>query len=174
MLLKKLRMKKKIILPGDKMIKPVLILGNDALYQKSMPVEQNEDITDIIADLQDTLADCRRNNMLALTAPQIGIKKRIIYMCIDEPIIFINPQLVFPIPDMQEVWTRSLSLPGLSVKVRRYEQCNIHFTDINGKKQIFYLQGKLASLMQQKYDYLEGILSTMRAVDSRAFSLIQF
>lgn len=155
------------------MIKPVLILGNDDLYQKSLPVGSTEDITNIAADLQDTLAACRTQNIMALTAPQIGIKKRIIYMHIDEPIIFINPQLVFPMPMLQEVWTKSQSMPGLSVKVRRYEQCNVHFMDINGQKQIFYLQGELASLMQQKYDYLEGILATMRAIDSRSFKLIQ-
>ena len=155
------------------MIKPVLILGDNALYQKSLPVEKSEDITDIIVDLQDTLAACRNQNMMALTAPQIGIKKRIIYMNIDEPIVFINPQLIYPMPMLQENLTKSISLPGLSVRVRRYEQCNVHITDINGKNKIFYLQGKLASLIQQKYDYLEGILPTMRAVDSRAFSLIQ-
>ncbi|MDQ0202894.1 peptide deformylase [Pectinatus haikarae] len=155
------------------MVKPILLLGSSDLYDISRPVTETENIKSLIEDLHDTLQDWRQKNNAgrAIAAPQIGIKKRVIYMNIDEPIIFINPRLEFPTPKMMEIWDDCMSLPGLYVKVRRYEQCNIHFTDIEGNKKNFYLQGSLSELIQHEYDHLEGVLATMRAIDSKSFRM---
>lgn len=157
------------------MIKPILLLGDEALYDTSLPVDEGENIEELIADLHDTLLDWREKNHAgrAIAAPQIGAMKRVIYMHIDEPVVFINPRLEFPTAEMIELWDDCMSLPGLYVKVRRYNECRVHFTDMNGKKQTFYLQGSLSELIQHEYDHLEGILATMRAIDMKSFSLIK-
>ncbi len=157
------------------MIKPILLLGNEALYDTSLPVADGEDIKGLVEDLHDTLLDWREKNHAgrAIAAPQIGVMKRVIYMHIDEPVVFINPRLEFPTAEMIELWDDCMSLPGLYVKVRRYNECRVHFTDMNGEKQTFYLQGSLSELIQHEYDHLEGILATMRAMDMKAFSLIK-
>lgn len=155
------------------MIRPILLLGSHNLYDVSVPVSKDEDIGQIVEDLRDTLLDWRsRNNAgRAIAAPQIGIGKRIIYVEIDEPLVFVNPRLEFPTAKMMEVWDDCMSLPGLYVKVRRYEQCNVYFTDMDGNEKVFYLQGSMAELMQHEYDHLEGVLATMRAMDCKAFRM---
>ena len=65
-------------------IRKILQLGNPALYEKSDPVLANEmkSLAEVINDLHDTLLDIRERCGIgrAIAAPQIGIKKRIIYM----------------------------------------------------------------------------------------------
>ncbi|WP_196591125.1 peptide deformylase [Pectinatus frisingensis] len=155
------------------MIKKLLLLGNTDLYEASQPVMASEDITGIVTDLHDTLFDWREKHHAgrAIAAPQIGVRKRIIYMYIDEPVVFINPRLEFPTPEMIELWDDCMSLPGLYVKVRRYAQCRVYFTDMQGEAKVFYLQGSMSELLQHEYDHLEGVLATMRAIDNKSFSL---
>ena len=39
----------------------------------------------------------------AIAAPQIGVPKRLIYMYIDRPVVFLNPTLEFPDPERMEL-----------------------------------------------------------------------
>lgn len=65
------------------MIRKILLLGNENLYQKSVPVEKGENITEIINDLHDTLINFRNTYHAgrAIAAPQIGVKKEY-FICI--------------------------------------------------------------------------------------------
>src|SRR5690349_7955621 len=105
------------------MIKKILLLGNDALYKKSLPVEKEEmtSIKETVSDLHDTLIDFRKkyNAGRAIAAPQIGVFKRLIYMYIDKPIVFINPILKFDNKEIMEIMDDCMSFPNLLVKVKR-------------------------------------------------------
>ena len=152
------------------MIKEVLLLGNEELYQTSEPIETGTDITNIIDDLHDTLIDFRERHQAgrAIAAPQIGVNKRVLYMYIDTPIVFINPVLEFPDNEKMEVTDDCMSFPGLYVKVRRYKRCCIKYYDQHWQKQELSLEGDLAELLQHEYDHLDGILATMRAIDDKS------
>lgn len=158
-------------------IKKILLLGNPKLYEKSLPVKKAElsKIKKIIKDLHDTLFDFRKkyNAGRAISAPQINVFKRIIYMYIDNPVVFINPELEFRGKEKFELWDDCMSFPGLLVKVRRYKNCKIKYRDLNWNEYEENLSGNLSELLQHEYDHLNGILATQRAIDKKSFKIMK-
>lgn len=155
------------------MIRPILLLGNPQLYAISEPVLENEvpSLMTSVTDLHDTLMAFRETYGAgrAIAAPQIGVKKRLIYMHIGQPTILFNPVLHFPDTDMMEVLDDCMSFPKLYVKVDRYKRVVVTYQDENWQPQTLALEGDLAELIQHEYDHLDGILATMRAKDKYAF-----
>jgi peptide deformylase len=95
--------------------------------------------------------------------------KRLIYMNIDEPVAFINPELTNLSEEMFELWDDCMSFPNLLVKVKRHASITMNYLDKNFQPQTRSLEGALSELLQHEYDHLDGILCTMRAVDDKAF-----
>lgn len=157
------------------MLKEILLLGNDALYKKSLPFEKEELdlIKETVLDLHDTLIDFRKkyNAGRAIAAPQIGVFKRLIYMYINKPIVFINPILKFDDNEIMEVMDDCMSFPNLLVKVNRYKECTVIYKDIDFIDRTIKFEGDLSELIQHEYDHLDGILATMRAIDNKSFYL---
>ena len=157
------------------MIKEILLLGNENLYRESELINSEEllFIKDVVNDLHDTLIDFRNKYGVgrAIVAPQIGVKKRLIYMFIDEPTIFINPILEFHDDEMIELLDDCMSFPNLLVKVKRYKKCTIKYKDLEFNDQEMFLEGDLSELLQHEYDHLDGILAVMRAVDNKSLHI---
>ena len=154
------------------MVKEILLLGNPKLYEKSEPVLYGEIglVKDIVNDLHDTLMDYRNKYGMgrAISAPQIGVQKRVIYMHITEPVVFVNPEIDLIGPALFELKDDCLSFPGLFVKVRRYKRSFIKYKDINWNDCEMELANDMSELLQHEMDHLNGILATMRAVDSKS------
>ena len=155
------------------MKREILLLGNEELYQISEPVKPDEieTLKSVVQDLHDTLVDFREKYHAgrAIAAPQIGVKKRLLYMFIDKPVVFINPVLEFPDNEMMEVLDDCMSFPNLLVKVMRHKRCRIKYLDMDWKEQVMSLEGDLSELLQHEFDHLDGILATMRAIDNKPF-----
>jgi peptide deformylase len=155
------------------MIKPILLLGNQKLYKKSIEISNSEleDIKIIVNDLHDTLMNFRKtyNAGRAIAAPQIGIQKRLLYMHINKPVVFINPIIKFVDNELMDVLDDCMSFPNLLVKVKRHKSCIIEYKDINWNECSMNLEGDLSELLQHEYDHLDGILATMRAIDNKSF-----
>ncbi|WP_250227630.1 peptide deformylase [Anaeropeptidivorans aminofermentans] len=159
------------------MIREILKLGNPQLYEPSEEIVEEDFgfLPEWIEDLHDTLMDYRKKYGAgrAVAAPQIGIKKRLLYMFLDKPYVFINPVMRFPDNEKYILLDDCMSFPGLIVKVERYKRADISYLDENLKPQTMHLEGDLSELLQHEYDHLNGILSTMRAVDNKSFYLEQ-
>ena len=157
------------------MIREVLLLGNPKLYDVSQMVKQDElhKLKEVVDDLHDTLMDFKKKYGAgrAIAAPQIGVMKRLIYMYIDSPVVFINPALTDKSKDMMLVWDDCLCFPDLLVKVERHKSCSIAYLDMHWKEQKMRLEGDLSELLQHEYDHLDGILAVSRAVDEQSFAL---
>ena len=155
------------------MKREILLLGNEKLYQISEPVKPDEieTLKSVVQDLHDTLMDFREKYHVgrAIAAPQIGVKKRFLYMFIDKPVVFMNPVLEFPDNEMMEVLDDCMSFPNLLVKVMRHKRCRIKYLDLDWKEQVMSLEGDLSELLQHEFDHLDGILATMRAIDNKSF-----
>lgn len=155
------------------MINEILLLGNKALYEVCANVEKEETVSlkSVIGDLHDTLMDYRNRYGAgrAIAAPQIGIMKRMIYMYVDHPVVFINPVLEYHDDEKMKVLDDCMSFPGLYVYVMRHRRCTIKYFDIDWKECAIELEGDLSELMQHEYDHLDGILATMRAIDNQSF-----
>lgn len=158
------------------MVRNILLLGDPRLYETSELLTESElpEIKAVIEDLHDTLIDFQSKYHAgrAIAAPQIGIKKRLLYLYIDHPVVFINPVLSFPGADTMELMDNCMSFPRLYVKVKRYQECVIRYRDLNWNECEMHLSGDLSELLQHEYDHLDGILATMRAVDLKSFSFL--
>jgi peptide deformylase len=156
-------------------VKEILLLGNPKLYEVCQNIKKEEltEVNPIIEDLHDTLMEFRKkhNAGRAIAAPQIGYMKRLVYMNIDEPVIFINPILDVLSADMFELWDDCMSFPELIVKVKRHKKCHISFKNMNWENQSMSLEGSLSELLQHEVDHLNGILAISRAVDNKSLAL---
>jgi peptide deformylase len=156
-----------------KTINDLLLLGDPRLYHVCEPVQQNELplVKEWVSDLHLVMVQIRERYHFgrAIAASQLGIMKRLIYMNIDKPIIFINPELHDLSEEKFELWDDCMSFPNLLVKVSRHRSLTIKYLDENWQPQQWEMTDNLSELLQHEYDHLEGILCTMRAVDEKAF-----
>ena len=156
-------------------IRDILLLGNPRLYEVSEAIQEEDlkHLPAVVSDLHDTLLEFRRKHGAgrAIAACQIGFAKRLIYMFIDRPVVFVNPSLENRSEEMMEVWDDCMCFPDLLVKVMRHKSCTIRFRDMSFKEQTMKLEGDLSELLQHEYDHLDGILAVSRAMDGRSFAL---
>jgi len=156
-------------------IREILLLGNPKLYEVSEAVKEDDlkDLPSVVSDLHDTLLGFRKKYGAgrAIAACQIGFGKRLIYMFIDRPVVFINPVLENRSKEMIEVWDDCMCFPDLLVKVMRHKRCTIRFRDLSFKEHSMKLEDDLSELLQHEYDHLDGILAVSRAIDGRSFAL---
>lgn len=156
-----------------KTLADLLQLGHPLLYEVCEPVSETELplVAEWVADLHQVMQEIRAkyNFGRAIAAPQLGIMKRLIYMNIDKPVVFINPELSDLSEEMMELWDDCMSFPNLLVKVKRHQALTITYLDENWQKQVWRMTDDLSELLQHEYDHLEGILCTMRAIDNKSF-----
>jgi peptide deformylase len=153
----------------------ILLLGNPQLYKVSEEIDKSElaSLQPIIQDLHDTMMNYRAQYKAgrAIAAPQIGIMKRLIYMHIDKPTVFINPVLKNLSDDMIELWDDCMSFPDLLVRVVRHRSCTIEYRDENWTHHALDVVDDLSELLQHEYDHLNGILAVSRAIDGHSYAL---
>lgn len=156
-----------------KSLSDMLLLGDQRLYETCAPVTRAELplVTDWVADLHQVMQEIRAKYHFgrAIAAPQLGIMKRLVYMNIDKPVVFINPILTNLSEDMFEIWDDCMSFPNLLVKVKRHKSLIINYLDENWQSQSWKMEDDLAELLQHECDHLDGILCTMRAIDNQSF-----
>jgi N-formylmethionyl-tRNA deformylase len=159
------------------MVKEILKLGNPQLYEISEEITADDIpmLSSWVSDLHDTLLDYRKTYGAgrAIAAPQIGIRKRLLYMLTDKEYVFINPTMSFPDDELMEVLDDCMSFPGLCVNVMRHKRAVLTYTDIDGTEKKMELEGDYSELLQHEYDHLDGILATMRAKDNKSLFLMQ-
>ena len=155
------------------MERPILLLGDPQLYEISAEVtrEELEELRPVFTDMFDCIKGIRRDLGFgrAIAAPQIGIKKRLICMLTDKPYVIINPELEFVGDEMMELMDDCMSFPKLLVRVRRHRHCILRYLDENWMPQEMRMDDDMSELIQHEYDHLNGILATMRAIDSKSF-----
>jgi len=154
------------------MVKEILMLGNPQLYEVCEEVRREElaQLPALREDLRDTLLAFREKYGAgrAIAAPQIGVRKRVIFRMLDTPILFVNPVLEFPDGEQYEVLDDCMSFPGLYVRVLRHKRVVVHYRDEAWNERRLALEGDMAELIQHEYDHLDGILATMRAIDDKS------
>lgn len=156
-----------------KNLSDLLLLGDLRLYETCEPVREDELplVVGWVADLHHVMQEIRAryNFGRAIAAPQLGIMKRLIYMNIDRPVVFINPELTDLSDELFEVWDDCMSLPNLLVRLQRHKSITVNYTDEQWQPQQWHMTGDLSELLQHEYDHLNGILCTMRAIDGQSF-----
>ena len=151
----------------------ILLLGDENLYDVSREVRREElpEILRLREDMKDTVLAYREKYGVgrAIAAPQIGVKKRVIFRLLDTETLFINPVLEFPDEELYEVMDDCMSFPGLLVKALRHRRAVIRYKDEDWNDRELHLEGDMSELLQHEYDHLDGILAVMRAKDHKSF-----
>ncbi|MBB3054555.1 peptide deformylase [Mucilaginibacter gotjawali] len=156
-----------------KSLNDLLLLGDPRLYETCQPVLKTDLplLKDWVADLENVMQQIRLkyNFGRAIAAPQLGIMKRLVYMHIDRPVIFINPEFTDLSGELFELWDDCMSFPNLLVKVKRHRSLTINYLDEHWTPQSWKMEGDLSELLQHEVDHLNGVLCTMRAIDEKSF-----
>ena len=156
-------------------VREILLLGHPALYERCQPVRRDEvdALRPTVQDLHDTLMDFRARYGAgrAIAAPQIGVMKRLVYMHIDAPVVFLNPVLDEKSEERIELWDDCMSFPDLLVRVQRHRSCRITYRDLDWREHREVLRDDLSELLQHECDHLDGVLAVARAVGPQAFAL---
>lgn len=156
-----------------KNLSDLLLLGDPRLYQTCEPVLKEELplVKEWVAELANVMREVRAKYGFgrAIAAPQLGIMKRLIYMNIEKPVVFINPKLTDLSQNLFELWDDCMSFPNLLVKVKRHCSLTIDYLDEKWQPQTWQTEGALSELLQHECDHLDGILCTMRAIDDKSF-----
>lgn len=154
-------------------LKDIRQLGDPILYETSARVFRNElsTIPKLVELLHESMMEFRKIYRAgrAIAAPQLGVLKRVIYMNIDKPLVFINPEIVFKSGEMIELWDDCMCFPNLLVRVKRYKSIRVVYTDMDWKENTSDFSDDLSELFQHEYDHLDGILATQKAIDTKSF-----
>jgi peptide deformylase len=138
----------------------VLRFPDERLRTKATQViEVNDNIKAIVSDMFDTMYD---ENGVGLAATQVDIHQQIVVMDVSEnkenPLVFINPEIIEKSSDTLVNEEGCLSVPGCYAKVDRHTKVTVKALDIDGKE--FTLEGEelLAICIQHELDHLQGVL----------------
>jgi len=113
-----------------------------------------KNITDFIRNLYYTM---KRNNAIGISAPAVGVNKRIIVINISEPIILINPIIITASKEMEEFEESSLAYSGFFADVKRHERIMVAYKNENDEARSLDCTGILAATIQHEIDCLNGV-----------------
>jgi peptide deformylase len=156
--------------------RPILELGNPALWQASGAVETPASVRGLIEDLSDTLAAFREAHGFGrgIAAPQLGVHARVIFIRMPGGFTgpLINPRIEWSSAEQMELWDDCFSLPGLMVRVARAARIEVSYLDEHGSARTIRTDGDgggaFSELLQHEIDHLDGILAVQRAISPQA------
>lgn len=135
----------------------------DVLMQRADEVTVfDETLRALVEKMKDIMAT---HKGIGLAAPQVGVSLRVFVASLEgtsqDAKVYINPKLTLSGP-METNEEGCLSFPGMYVKVRRNQDCQITAQDVEGREFTENAEGLLSRCLQHEYDHLEGILLTHR------------
>lgn len=134
----------------------MLVTNLSELKRKSLPIETEEEMTEVYGSLLKEYAKIKNPNKVGLAAPQIGILKQMSLIEYgDTKLILVNPVIVEK-DDKVQFNEACLSLPGIGVLTDRYNLISLEngFGELRSRKVI---EGFLAVVVQHEVDHLNGI-----------------
>ncbi len=144
------------------MIKEILTIpkDNEALRQKSQSVTTfDQSVSQVVTDLTDTMEAQTDPVGLGLSAPQIGIFKRIFVARIRNKIkSFVNPVILKFSKNEANIMEGCFSVPDLYGHVIRPAEIDVKSQNIHGKTQQTHYKGMASRIIQHELDHLDGIL----------------
>lgn len=158
-------------------IKAITIADNEQYLRRiSQPVDlKDEKLNDDIIILEEF---CKKNEVMAMAAIQLGIPKRLVYLkntnldiinkiqadCAsddennyNEARVLINPFIVSK-EGITEYWEACASCLDNLGLVKRPYQINVEYYDINGNKHYDIFEGFESTVLSHEIDHLDGIL----------------
>jgi peptide deformylase len=136
----------------------ILRYPDPRLHTVAKPVAQvDERIRTLVADMLQTMY---ANDGVGLAATQVDVHERVIVMDTsekrDQPVVLINPELVWASEEMAVVEEGCLSVPQIYDKVERHANVRVHALDRDGQPFEMDAEGLSAVCVQHEMDHLRG------------------
>lgn len=161
------------------MIKKIITIPDPILHQKAkeVPVSGSgldKKTSDLIKDLRETLRVQVNPRGIGISAPQIGVSKRVLLMKQGNKVLtIINPKILHTSKEtLSRVLDKKnhfmegcLSVPGYWAIVNRPYKIKVEFYDLSAIKTEMEFENKEASLFLHEFDHLDGILFIDRALE---------
>jgi peptide deformylase len=114
-------------------------------------------VRQLAADMFDTMYEAAG---IGLAATQVNVHERLIVIDIsedhDQPLVLINPEIVWYSPEKRIGDEGCLSVPGIYDGVERSTAVKVQAMDLDGKLQTHSAEGMLAVCIQHEMDHLLG------------------
>jgi peptide deformylase len=147
-------------------VRPIVLYASapEMLRRRSDPVGKGlADVRGLAADLVDTLRD--HGDGVGLAAPQIGVHKRVIVVCLGasaegrkgSPQAVIDPVIVEAARELPD-FDGCLSFPGFFGETIRPHSIRLRGMDQRGRGLLWTLEGFDAVVVHHEVDHLEGVL----------------
>jgi peptide deformylase len=138
----------------------VLRFPDPRLRTKAQPLTDITNATAIIID--DMLVTMYEEKGVGLAATQVDIHQRIVVMDTsennDQPLVFINPEIIATSDEISINEEGCLSVPGTYAKVDRHNTCTVKALDRHGKEFTLNVTELQSICIQHEIDHLNGIL----------------
>jgi len=137
---------------------PILCYPDPRLHTVAKPVQAvDARIRQLVADMLETMYDA---NGIGLAATQVDTHERVVVIDVSEernqPMVLINPEIVWASEDKQINDEGCLSVPGIYDGVERSSAVRVSALDENGDSRTIEAEGLLAVCIQHEMDHLLG------------------
>ena len=110
--------------------------------------------------IEDMLATMYEADGIGLAATQVDVHERLVVIDVsegrDQPLVFINPEILWASDEKQVNDEGCLSVPGIYDGVERSSSVKVQALDKLGKLQVHEADGLLAVCIQHEMDHLLG------------------
>ena len=136
----------------------ILRYPDPRLHTVARPVAQvTPELQPLIDDMLATMYDA---SGIGLAATQVDVHQRLIVIDVseerDQPLVLINPELVWDSPERHKGEEGCLSVPGIYDGVERADAVRVRALDRHGRPQTIEAEGLLAVCIQHEMDHLMG------------------
>ena len=137
---------------------PILTYPDPRLHTVARPVQAvDARIRALIADMLETMYEA---SGIGLAATQVDVHERLIVIDTSEernqPLVLINPEIVWESEDAQVGDEGCLSVPGIYDGVERARAIRVRALDAEGQSREIAAEGMLAVCIQHEMDHLMG------------------
>ena len=136
----------------------ILRYPDPRLHTVARPVAVVDDRIRHLAD--DMLETMYAAEGVGLAATQVDVHERVLVMDVSEernqPLVLVNPELVFKSDDLIEGEEGCLSVPTIYDKVMRHRKVTVQALDRDGNTFQFDAEGLLSVCVQHEMDHLAG------------------
>jgi len=141
----------------------VRIYGDPVLRRMAEDVPViDEGIRQLVDSMFDTMY---AEDGVGLAAPQVGVSKRIFIIDVsevegepEEPMVFINPKIIWKSDATSIAEEGCLSIPGIREDVKRSEEVEVEALNEKGEWVHYKAKGLFARAILHENDHLNGVL----------------
>ncbi len=139
-------------------ILPILCYPDPRLHKIAVPVRSvDARIETLVSDMLATMYDA---NGIGLAATQVDVHERVVVIDVseerDQPLVLVNPELVWTSADKHLNEEGCLSVPGIYDGVERFDAVHVQAMDARGQTRVIEADGLLAVCVQHEMDHLLG------------------